>query len=188
MQGAADEIHRDFNTTPSSVPNCINTTVSFDSSWKTRGFYSNLGFGSAISALTKKILDYELLNRICEKCARWPAERRDEQPEVYQKWYDSHKDNCGVNHKGANLWNRLLQSGYGVDLSRNANSTIKISSGMVTVRVTKKCVKWILTTESLFTKKNVWRMCLNFSRRLFENKEEHQKTCLHPMQTHRTSS
>ena len=58
MQGAADEIHRDFNTTPSSVPDCINTTVSFDSSWKTGGSYSNLGFGSAISALTKKLLDY----------------------------------------------------------------------------------------------------------------------------------
>ena len=33
--------------------------------------YSALGSGSAISALTKKILGYELLNRICEKCARW---------------------------------------------------------------------------------------------------------------------
>ena len=52
MQGAADEIHRDFNTTPSSVPYCINTTDSFESSWKTRGFYSNLGFGSAIPTLT----------------------------------------------------------------------------------------------------------------------------------------
>ena len=66
---AADEIHRNFNSTPSSVPDCINTAVSFDSSWKTRGFYSNLGFGSAISAWTKKILDYELLNRICERCS-----------------------------------------------------------------------------------------------------------------------
>ena len=67
MQGAADEIHRDFNTIPSSVPDYINTTVSFDSSCKVRVFYSNLGFGSAISTLTKKIFDYELLNRICEK-------------------------------------------------------------------------------------------------------------------------
>ena len=101
MQGAADEIHCNFNTTPSSVPDCINTTVSFDSSWKTRGYYSNLGFGSAISASTKKILDYELLNRICEKCVRWSAERRDKDPEVYQKWYDTHKDNCRINHTGS---------------------------------------------------------------------------------------
>ena len=100
MQGAAYEIHRDFNTTPSG-PDCINTTVSFDSSWKTRGLFSNLGFGSSISALTRKMLDYELLNRICEKCARWRAERRDENPEVYQKWYDSYKANCRVNHTGS---------------------------------------------------------------------------------------
>ena len=26
MQGAADEIHRDFNNTPSLVPDCINTS------------------------------------------------------------------------------------------------------------------------------------------------------------------
>ena len=36
MLEAADEIHRNFNNTPALVPNCINTTVSFDSSWKTR--------------------------------------------------------------------------------------------------------------------------------------------------------
>ena len=120
MQGAADEIHRDFNTTPSSVPDCINTTVSFDSSWKTRGYYSNLGFGSAISASNKKILDYELLNRICEKCARWAAERRDKDPEVYQKWYDTHKDNCRINHTGSSqsmepaaakrIWSRSVEN------------------------------------------------------------------------------
>ena len=59
-----DEIHHNFNSAPSSVRDCINTTISFDSLWKIRGYYSNLGFGSAISAWTKKILDYELLNRI----------------------------------------------------------------------------------------------------------------------------
>ena len=133
IQGAADEIHRDFNTTPSSVPDYINTTVIFDSSWKTRGYYSNLGFGSAISASNKKILDYELLNRICEKCARWPAQRRD----VYQKWYDTHKANCRINHTGSS---QSMEPAYGVDLSRNANSVIQLSSGMVTVRVTKKYV------------------------------------------------
>ena len=35
-----------------TIPDCINTAVNFGSSWKTRRSYSNLGFGSAISALT----------------------------------------------------------------------------------------------------------------------------------------
>ena len=66
MLEAAADIPRNFNSTPSSVPDCIDTTVNFDSSWKARGYFSNSGFGSAISAWNKKILDYELLNRICE--------------------------------------------------------------------------------------------------------------------------
>ena len=60
---------------PSAFPGCIDIPVNFDGSWKTRGFYFNMGFGSAISALTKKVLDYELLNPICEKCYQWSAKR-----------------------------------------------------------------------------------------------------------------
>ena len=119
MQAAADELHLEGDQTPSSVPDCINIAVSFDSSWKTRGFYSNLGFGSAISAVSKKVLDYELLNRICEKCNRWSAKLREESPDEYQKWYDSHKANCRVNHTGSSqsmepaaatlIWSRSVQ-------------------------------------------------------------------------------
>ena len=137
MLEAADDIHRNFNSTPSSVPDCINTTVSFDSSWKTRGYYSNLGFGSAISAWTKKTLDYELLNRICEKCARWSSKRREEHPDEYQKWFDSHKANCRINHTGSSqsmepaaaklIWSRSVEK-------RKLCYTTFI--GMVTVRVT----------------------------------------------------
>ena len=101
MQAAAEELHLKAHTTPSPISNCINTAVSFDSSWKTRGFYSNLGFGSAISATTKKVLDYVLFNRICEKCNRWSTERQNKSPEVYQKWYESHKDSCMKNFSGS---------------------------------------------------------------------------------------
>ena len=119
MQAAVDELHQEGDHPPSAVPGCIDIAVSFDSSWKTRGFYSNLGFGSAISALTKKVLDYELLNRICEKCNRWSAKRREEHPDEYQKWYDSHKANCKINHTGSSqsmepaaamlIWSRSIQ-------------------------------------------------------------------------------
>ena len=101
MQGAADELHLRVDAIPSPIPSCINTAVSFDSSWKTRGFYSNMGFGSAISATTKKVLDYVLLNRTCEKCNRWSAERQNDTPEEYQKWYDTHKPNCFKNYSGS---------------------------------------------------------------------------------------
>ena len=97
MNAAGEALH----STPSAVPNCINMAVSFDSSWKTRGFYSNIGFGSAISATSKKVLDYVLQNRICEKCNRWNDTRKEEHPEEYKLWFDSHKANCMKNYSGS---------------------------------------------------------------------------------------
>ena len=62
MDNAAIELHFKVDAIPSAVPKCINIAVSIDSSWKTCGLSSNLGFGSAFSATTKKVLDYALLN------------------------------------------------------------------------------------------------------------------------------
>ena len=44
----------------------------------------NLGFGSAISTLTKQVLLYELLNPVCEECPRWSSKRKEENSN--QKW------------------------------------------------------------------------------------------------------
>ena len=101
LNAAAEELHMKIDTIPSAVTNCINIAVSFDSSWKTRGFYSNLGFGSAISATTKNVLDYVLLNRICEKCNRWNEKRIQENPDIYKLWFESHKQNCQKNFSGS---------------------------------------------------------------------------------------
>ena len=118
MDDAADQLHMKVDAVPSAVDNCINIAVSFDSSWKTRGFYSNIGFGSAISASSKRVLDYVLLNRICEKCNRWNDKRKQANPEAYQQWYDSHKSNCLKNYSGSSqsmepeaakiIWNRSI--------------------------------------------------------------------------------
>ena len=119
MSAAANELHLRVDAIPSPVSNCINIAVNFDSSWKTRGFYSNLGFGSAISATTKKVLDYKLLNRICEKCNRWSDKRKEENPDAYKLWYESHKSNCHKNFSGSSqamepeaariIWSRSVE-------------------------------------------------------------------------------
>ena len=101
MQGAADDLHIKTDTIPSHIRDCINIAVSFDSSWKTRGFYSNVGFGSAISATTKKVLDYVLFNRTCDKCKQWTSERQQEHPEDYSKWYTTHEPHCLKNYSGS---------------------------------------------------------------------------------------
>ena len=102
MKAAGEELHMKIDTIPSDVPNCISAsqlalTVSFDSSWKTRRFYSILAFGTANSATTKKVLDYVLLNIISEKCNRWNEKRIQKNPDEYKLWFDSHRPNCKKN-------------------------------------------------------------------------------------------
>ena len=101
IQPTADELDERVDSEPLPVADCINTAVSFDSCWKTRGVYSNVGFGSAISAINKNVLDFVLFNRTCELRSRWPAERQEQHREDYDKWYITHKANCRKNFSGS---------------------------------------------------------------------------------------
>ena len=66
-----EDVTKKVDSEPSPEPKAVNIPISFDSSWKSRGFYSNIGFRAAISTSTKKVLDYEILSRLCEKCSIW---------------------------------------------------------------------------------------------------------------------
>ena len=90
----ADQLHKKVDSEPSPEPKAVNVPISFDSSWKTRGFYSNIGFGAAISTSSKKVLDYEILSRLCEKCSIWTEEKQKDKPSEYEKWLERHKPNC----------------------------------------------------------------------------------------------
>ena len=57
MSEAADQLHKKVDSEPSPESKAVNVPISFDSSWKTRGSYSNIGFGAAISTSSKKVLD-----------------------------------------------------------------------------------------------------------------------------------
>ena len=101
MSEAADQLHTKVDSEPSPEPKAVNVPISFDSSWKTRGFYSNIGFGAAISTSTNKVLDYEILSRICEKCSIWTEEKQKDKPSEYEKWLERHKPNCNRNYTGS---------------------------------------------------------------------------------------
>ena len=118
MIEAANELHQRVDRVISPEPGAINITVSFDSSWKTRGFYSNIGFGAVISTNTKKVLDYEILTRLCELCSIWNEDKQKEQPLEYQSWIKRHKPNCNKNFTGSShmdtdaaerIWSRSLE-------------------------------------------------------------------------------
>ena len=101
MSEAADQLHKKVDSEPSPEPKAVNVPISFDCSWKTRGFYSNIGFGAAISTSTKKVLDYEILSRLCEKCSIWTEEKQKDKPSEYEKWLERHQPNCNRNYTGS---------------------------------------------------------------------------------------
>ena len=119
MSEAADQLHKKVDSEPSPEPKAVNVPISFDSSWKTRGFYSNIGFGAAISTSSKKVLDYEILSRLCEKCSIWTEDKQKDKPSEYEKWLERHKPNCNRNYTGSSqamepeaaqrIWGRSLE-------------------------------------------------------------------------------
>ena len=134
MSEAADQLHKKVDSEPSPEPKAVNVPISFDSSWKTRGFYSNIGFGAAISTSSKKVLDYEILSRLCEKCSIWTEEKQKDKPSEYEKWLERHKPNCNRKYTGSSqamepeaaqrIWGRSLERNrlvYSVNRTRPAN-------------------------------------------------------------------
>ena len=76
--------------------NC-NTVVSVDGSWQRRGHSSHNGIVTAISVITGKALDIEILTNYCKGCAQWSKEQ--ESTSQYKKWKETH--NCHLNHTGS---------------------------------------------------------------------------------------
>ena len=101
MSLAALDVRSRENAVPSKVPGAMNCDVSFDASWHRRGHYSNQGFAAAIDAVTNKVLDYVLYQRVCRKCSRWSAEMRSSQPDDYSTFWAEHQLECAANFTGS---------------------------------------------------------------------------------------
>ena len=98
MAMAAKEVRAKAES--SNIPGCGVCAVSFDGSWHKRGYYSNQGFTGAIEVKSGKVLDYVLYERVCNKCIRWPEERKKENPEEYSEYWEKHSSECPANFSG----------------------------------------------------------------------------------------
>ena len=74
--------------------------MSFDASWHRRGHFSNQGFAAAIDSEYGKVLDYQLYDRVCYPCSKWPDERKETHPDEYQEYWGNHKEFCTANYFG----------------------------------------------------------------------------------------
>ena len=100
MRKASKSIAEREDAVPSVRPGCVEIAVSFDGSWKQRGHYSNVGFAAVIERKSRKVVDYELLNRICEPCSKWTMEMIESKREEYLAWWEVHKPKCRANFSG----------------------------------------------------------------------------------------
>ena len=87
MEISASQVHSSTPTTALLSDNLRSGTVSFNTSWHRRGHFSNQGFAAAIDSEYGKVLDYQLYDRVCYLCSKWPEERNENNPEEYEEYW-----------------------------------------------------------------------------------------------------
>ena len=75
-----------------------NVGISADGTWRKRGFSSAFGVVTALSLLTGKAINVEVMSKECRECMNW----RDKQGTVeFNKWWEGHQTTCHVNFEGS---------------------------------------------------------------------------------------
>ena len=90
MQRAAEELIEKQNGERDAM-------VSVDGTWQRRGYNSHNGVVTAVSVLTGKALDIEVLSNYCKGCSQWKEDQK--KSAEYQQWLTFHK--CHLNHEGS---------------------------------------------------------------------------------------
>ncbi|KYN11782.1 hypothetical protein ALC57_16060 [Trachymyrmex cornetzi] len=75
-------------------------TVSGDGTWKKRGYSSLFGVSTLIGKYSKKVLDSVVKSSFCQECNLW-NNKKNENIDEYNEWYDIHEENCAINHNGS---------------------------------------------------------------------------------------
>ena len=93
----------------------IDGTITYDGTWSKRGFTALYGVGVVQSLDTGRVLDTCMLSRYCGPCAYYRAKLT---PVEFQRWYETHKSSCRLNHShsspsmeaaaGLILWKRSV--------------------------------------------------------------------------------
>ncbi|XP_015182595.1 PREDICTED: uncharacterized protein LOC107069635 isoform X2 [Polistes dominula] len=73
--------------------------VSDDGTWKKKGFLSLFGASMLIGKYTGKIFNAMVMSSFCGACNKWGKKNTD--PIEYEIWYESHVDECTINHSGS---------------------------------------------------------------------------------------
>ena len=138
MKLAGEQAYSHANGVDESPSGLRECSVSFDASWHRRGHYSNQGFAAAIETEFGKVLDYNLYDRNCYSCSKWPESRRSSCPEEFEDYWAKHKTLCTSNYKGSSqsmestaaidVWSRSIKThnlAYGTYIGDGDSSSFK---------------------------------------------------------------
>ncbi|KAK8748456.1 hypothetical protein OTU49_016156, partial [Cherax quadricarinatus] len=81
----------------------LDIDVTYDGTWHTRGHNSNFGIGVAIDALTKLVVDYQVLCKYCFICSSLKNRLKKKRlaMEKYEQLKQSHESKCTKNFSGS---------------------------------------------------------------------------------------
>ena len=74
----------------------VDIPISFDGTWSKRGYTANHCIGFVISAATGRVLDFEVISKVCQQCTQMKA-KLDEAG--FNDWYQDHI--CEGSYKGS---------------------------------------------------------------------------------------
>ena len=95
MSKAADEVKEFYEPERDGV---YNIAVSGDGTWRRRGFSSSYGIVTALSTVTGKALDCEVMSKECRLCLPWRGKERS--PE-FEEFWEGHQHACHANFAGS---------------------------------------------------------------------------------------
>ena len=95
MSKAADEVKAFYEPEQDDV---YNFGISGDGTWRRRGFSSCYGVVTAMSTVTGKALDCEIMSKECRFCMPW---RGKEATPEFQDWWEGHQHECQANFSGS---------------------------------------------------------------------------------------
>lgn len=72
--------------------------VSGDGTWRKRGYSSSYGVVTALSTITGKVIDVEVMLKNCKECTGW---RGKEGTQQFQDWWEGHQHLCEADYLGS---------------------------------------------------------------------------------------
>nr|XP_053634350.1 uncharacterized protein LOC128689906 [Cherax quadricarinatus] len=81
----------------------VDIDVTYDGTWHTRGHHSNFGIGVAIDAVTKLVVDYQVLCKFCFMCVSIENRLKKKRitVETYETLKEKHESKCNKNFSGS---------------------------------------------------------------------------------------